>query len=511
MTPALRSLATRTAEYVGCSLLTVAVGGVLPLFWHNQNTKFLHGLAAAGWDFLLRDPALATADPFPAFSLLVAAVARADAPALFVVLYGALAGAYLTGLLWIAAALHPVFREARGRRLLAGALLLLHSVGLAALSRPALGVDLRGVLTEGIGGFYLLGGYLQPSVFGALLVVAIALLLHRRRVAAAAAIGIAGAIHPYYLLAGALLLLGEGYAAGRRGEGLRGPLLSGLLAAAVAAPAVYALAVGLAPDSAETAAAAERILATVRQPHHALAERFLARGESWAAVAIVVAGLAAVRRRRLLPVLAVPFLYGVAGTGLYLATGSYAVANSFPWRIMALLVPVATTVLAARGLDGLLSGPRGPAVRRALPPVLLALVGIAAVHGVFWSATAETRRPSAVLSGAVAHVRATADERDLYLIPPLFLFQDFRLAARVPVYVDWKSAPRRDVDVIEWFRRVQAARRVYRGARIADCRALRALAGAAGVTHAVGTAESRLCPGWARVYADRRYAVFRRL
>ncbi len=53
-------------------------------------------------------------------------------------------------------------------------------------------------------------------------------------------------------------------------------------------------------------------------------------------------------------------------------------------------------------------------------------------------------------------VRARLELGQVYLIPPKLL--EFRLATGAPALVDFKAIPYRDVDVLEWRRRLQFCR-----------------------------------------------------
>ena len=87
--------------------------------------------------------------------------------------------------------------------------------------------------------------------------------------------------------------------------------------------------------------------------------------------------------------------------------------------------------------------------------------------------------------------------------------QDFRLFTGAPVYVDFKSIPYKDADVLEWYRRVQLADRFYKKK---DCELLQALSGE-GVTHAVLASEDLplSCPMIQETYRDQDFAVYQLL
>ena len=85
--------------------------------------------------------------------------------------------------------------------------------------------------------------------------------------------------------------------------------------------------------------------------------------------------------------------------------------------------------------------------------------------------------------------------------------QRFRLVTGAPIYVDFKSVPYKDVEVLEWYRRVRLAEGWYAAK---DWERVRDELVREGVTHVVTTAD-RDTGGAAleRVYADEVYRVYR--
>jgi hypothetical protein len=107
--------------------------------------------------------------------------------------------------------------------------------------------------------------------------------------------------------------------------------------------------------------------------------------------------------------------------------------------------------------------------------------------------------------GLYTYVEQNKAPGEVYLTP--IKMQDFRLETLAPAYVDFKSIPYKDVDVLEWYRRNQAANRFYKSP---DCDLLPEMV-AEGVTHVVTPSRQELpaCPDWAPVYSDRYYDVYR--
>src|SRR5205823_5650742 len=100
------------------------------------------------------------------------------------------------------------------------------------------------------------------------------------------------------------------------------------------------------PTDPETFARAQDVIARERIPHHTDAGRWF----DWVAgvqVAWLLAGVAAFRRTPLFVPLAVAAGGGLALSLAQIASGNATFALCFPWRVSAVLVPVATTAACA--------------------------------------------------------------------------------------------------------------------------------------------------------------------
>ena len=108
----------------------------------------------------------------------------------------------------------------------------------------------------------------------------------------------------------------------------------------------------------------------------------------------------------------------------------------------------------------------------------------------------------------MAYVSENKAPGDIYLIP--LDMQDFRLETGAPAYVEFKSIPYKDVEVLEWFRRVSVAGNLYRAPRKRDGCAIASELYLEGVTH-VGLADGhkiKNCLNFVLGYADLSYEVY---
>jgi hypothetical protein len=478
-----------------------------PLFTSNQNQYFLHGLARAGWGFLSQDWLANTLDPTPVFSALTALVYQLFHQTWFYYLiYAVLLGGYFYSLLAIVAYIFPI-RQSRGIYITYIALLLLiHSAALRFSLSRTFGANWTYLLEDGLADQRLLGPVLQPSAFGISLLVSIALFLRRRAYLAVLLACLAATIHPTYLLSAASLTLAYMIIAYREERKIAKPLLIGALALAAVAPILWYTYTSFAGASSETAAQAQAILVNERIPHHALASWWF---DATAVVKILLVLLALylVRKARLFLILLVPFGIALTLTVVQVIANSHALALVFPWRLSTWLVPISTSIILAYLLTSLVN--RYPKIdskyARWLITASILVITVVSLVGIIRLKLDFDRQANAPEWPLMAFVGGHKRPGEVYLIP--VKMQDFRLAAGAPVYVDFKSIPYRDSDVLEWQRRIQLAERFYQNG---ECSILDQIVGQTRVTHVVFPAGQveLTCPDMALMYKDEYYALY---
>jgi hypothetical protein len=273
-----------------------------------------------------------------------------------------------------------------------------------------------------------------------------------------------------------------------------------------AVPAVaYALFTFGSPNP-HTFAESQRILAEVRLPHHATIERWFALPDALQ-LAWIGLGLVLLRRSPLLVVLLIAAAAGVALTLLQYATGGHTFALLFPWRISAVLVPVATAVILARVAAHLTD------TRPVSLIAGLAIVGLTA-GGAWIMASGIGYGTDEAEEELLEYVRAHAGPNDVYLLPvnipavgtgrgtasttftppprpkpgtnliPVDL-QRFRLITGAAIYVDFKSVPYRDT--------------LGRAQELRDAR----------ITHVIAPASKPIEADWLRrLHSDDAYILY---
>jgi hypothetical protein len=503
-----------------------------PLYYSNQNQYFLHGLADAGQGSLDEDWLANTRDPTPVFSALVAFTARFLHPWVFHVYYALLLGAYAAAMVGLFAWLVGRPMEIRRWPVFVALLLAFHAALPRWCSYRVLGLDYPWYFQAGVAGQYILGAMFQPSTFGVLLVVAIALFVNGRPWLAGTCAALAATMHSTYLLPAGLLTLG--FLAALLAEGRpRQALAIGVWTLGLVLPVMVYLLFTFAPTSPEIFAQLQDLLVNMRIPHHA-------RPDLWwdtvagLQVAWVVLALVLVRGTRLFPVLAVPFVLAVILTAAQIMTGSDTLALLFPWRISSVLVPIATVILSrvvavpALPLDG-------KGARAASAVVVAGLVA----SGIWITVFRLGFRMADEEKGVLDFVAGNRAPGDLYLVPvrvpdlakstrgglssdfkplpekrhdqriiPVDL-QGFRLATGAPIFVDFKSIPYKDTEVVEWRARLQFAQTVQEQTRKGQLTKALPELRRRGVTHLVApSAQDLQAHGLRKVYGDAYYQVY---
>jgi hypothetical protein len=109
------------------------------------------------------------------------------------------------------------------------------------------------------------------------------------------------------------------------------------------------------------------------------------------------------------------------------------------------------------------------------------------------------------------YVKGTKSPGEVYLIPTRDnKFDEFRLYTGAPVFINWKSHPYQDFEVLEWYKRNQLAEAFYNTEASSACGVLGELSSKYQITHVVLDLEggAPTCEGMLETYRDPRYAVY---
>jgi hypothetical protein len=426
-------------------------------FTGNQETYLARAVALARANGVLdADWFVRTADPVPVFTRLAAPLVLLGPWAI------SFANAVFGAILLVA--LGNLARLGERRKSGREPSSLVAWVSAFALLWSAVPNSVRSVVFEGVADQRAYSVYLQPSNAGVLLVAAVWLALEGRCTLAVLLSAAAAWVHPTYALSSVLFSGGVGLVRARFGEGPRRGVLTALVGLVAVLPPTLLSVHTFAPSTWALALRASRVLVTERMSHHALIA-------SWASLkALLCLGLIAaallVTRGRQRALLAAWALLTLAVTALVLALGQPELLLLFPWRTTIWLVPASAALLFGQAFAR---------VSKERSKWLLACVCPLVLSCSYGFARGRLRGAPEDRQGVALARKIPLSERQRWTLLVPVAWEGVRLNAPAAVYVDFKSHPYKDREVLEWRDRLLRAESVYAQNGPADCRALHAL------------------------------------
>jgi len=180
----------------------------------------------------------------------------------------------------------------------------------------------------------------------------------------------------------------------------------------------------------------------------------------------------------------------------------------FPWRLSVFIVPIAVTIILAYLVTHLLDLPplQIPKSKRWVQLASFVIIICSVVVGVTRFKLDLERKMDEPERAIENYIYTQHIPGEVYLTP--IKLQDFRLNSGAPAFVDFKSIPYKDADVLEWYRRVRLAERFYKNL---DCSLLARMVEEDHVTHAIIEADQPdlECPSSFQIYHDKDFVLYR--
>jgi hypothetical protein len=206
-------------------------------------------------------------------------------------------------------------------------------------------------------------------------------------------------------------------------------------------------------------------------------------------------------------------LGGLLGTLVQIATGSDSLALLAPWRVSVILMPLSTCLIIALPLARLVERipPRLNWVQPVLVVACLAVIAGLARQGLTVQRGRFARYERQDVHAVMEFVRQSKASGQVYLIPPRDnRFDEFRTYTGAPAFINWKSHPYRDFEVMEWYQRNLLAKDFYNQEPDLACQTLANIVAQVPVTHVVVDLEKEpsVCASMQETYADPYFAVY---
>jgi len=474
-----------------------------PLYTSNQNTKFLHGMARAGYGYLQNDWQANTLNPLPVFTALVEFTVAHLHPAIFYFYYIILFGVYAYSLIGISSIIFKLDTAIKKN------IYFLFLIAVHCLEIDIFKLETHVHLHYGLAEQYILGPYFQTSNFGVFILLSIYLFLRGSHFWSILPLAIAATVHPAYLPSVALITLGYMAVLYRQKKQLFFILLLGILSAFLILPVTLYMTVMFRPTSPEIAELARRLIVN-RIPHHSFPELWLT-GAAWVQILVTILGIYILRKSPLFWIMFFPFLSASALTAIQVISNSKTLAFMTPWRVSAWLVPLSTAMIIAH-LTAAVWG-RHPqffaTFKKPVYWVTLTAISIFVVLGVQAQIKELKREPD--YQPMMEFVKNNRQPDQLYLIPHISgNFVAFRLQTGVPILVNYKTHPYKDTEVIEWHDRMMMSQKFYAPEfRDTRCRGLREIVETYGITHVVTElGDAIACGGTREIYADPKFKIY---
>jgi hypothetical protein len=487
----------------------------LPLYSSNQITYFVHGLAEARVGFLNHDWFAHTTDPYPVFSALVGVTEHLLGEKAFYFFFMIILAIYGYSILGIASEVFNIGNTS-AKYLAYFALLTMLDSGLFlhliskfhSLSSLAPIFEPNGLLTRGVAEQSILGQIFQPSVFGVFLVLSIFFFLREKPFIAVFCLVIAATIHASSLLSAAVLTCTYGLIILVKDKDYRKALLLGATSLLLLTPTILYVYLNFRPTTPVIFAQSQSILVDYRIPRHAVVTTWFGLSAVFQ-IMIVTLAIYLVRHSKIFPILLSAFLVSGILTVVQILTGNKTLALLFPWRISTFLVPIASSLILAKIVSLVFQNLNGRLSKLVAP--LQVVISIVIIMLSYWGVRQTMtllNTPRAGLTDSTRFIANTYQPDHLYLIPPDM--ESFRLAAKVPVFVEYKSSPYKDTDVAEWYQRLKNANAFYASGGKAACNMLDDLVDRYRITDVILKRGSSIanCALLNEVYKDSNLVVF---
>jgi hypothetical protein len=481
-----------------------------PLYTSNQNTKFIRGLAEGGLGLLQEDWLAHATDVLPVFTFLVYLTYRYLHEYMFYFYNIVIFGVYLYSMSGIVSTVCDIKRDRFRHVTYLTIITVLHSYAFDSLSSRLLGFELGQFLHYGVAEQHVIGRIFQPSVFGVLILLSIYAFLQRNVIGAIFLIAFSATIHPGYFLAAAIFTGSYMFVVFSEQRSIKSSLAVGLLSLVLTLPALIYFYLEFSPTSPEIWRRAQDILVNFRSPHHMKAAVWLS-ATAYGKIVITAVALYLVRTSKLFPIMLFPFLVFLLSILAQLLTGSSTLAASTPWRISVFLVPLSVCLIVGFLVSRVFDQFREQIARRRAIVTLVncALVLLALLYGARTQVNRHVKHYQDESIPMMHYVKESKSSGEIYLVP--VELEDFRLYTGAPTFVTFKSGPYKDVEYLEWYRRLVGASEFYRAEDEIACDILKKLERDYNLTHVVvkGQQPGVRCEKLSAVYKDERYRVYK--
>lgn len=453
------------------------------IYRFNQHTKFLHGLAKAGFGFLKNDWLANTIDPLPVFSYLIFFTYRFLHEYFFYFYYFLILGIFICYLLSISFDLFKIKKLELTGLIISVLVIFLHSNFFHDFTKKHFGFSITNIiLKDGVAGQYLLGNVFQPCVFGVFILLSIYLFLNKKVFLSIIFLLIPSYFHTAYLYSSGILTLSYLLIIYIEEKNLKKIIYYGSSAFILILPILIHNYIYLNSTSGELNKTAMNIIVNIRNPHHMVTMAWID-VTTFIKMFIIIFAIFIIRKSRIFFIIALPFLITLFLTILQIFIKNDFIGFLTPWRISAWLVPISTTIIISFIISRIFYfyTNRLNLINNFLKYISLLIILIPFVYGLNILIEKTDDYLNEDHGKMLNYVKDNKSSEDIYLVP--LEMEGFRLDTGTPVFVTYRSHPYKDIEVMEWYNRIKKAEEFYKSDDINKYKILNELKDEKKVTH----------------------------
>jgi hypothetical protein len=447
-------------KFIKSILLFLSVGIIFSIinriqyiYQSNQHTRFLHGLAKAGYGFLDKDWLANTINPFPVFSFLIFITYSFLHEYFFYLYYIIVAAVLIYSLIMINSDLFD-FKNTKYKKILFFTLItLLYSSIFRSITHHLFDFNVTGlILEEGVAGQYILGYIFQPCTLGVFIILSIYLFLNKKPFIATFLLCLTATFHSIYIFSAGILILTYMIYILVNEANFKKAFFIGLFASLLIIPVIFYDFLYLGPTSPELMKESLNIIVNFRIPHHTDPDIWV-NTSAFIKTGIIILSLFLVRKKKIFLILLIPFTICLLMAIVYYFVRINFIALLAPWRISVWLVPISTSMILGYLLSVLFNKFQeiNKKHERTLIYLCLSVLFILFAYESFKIIRQKDQYLNLDHGKMMNFVRDNKTESDVYLVPSRM--SGFRLNTGAPVFVTYKSHPYKDYEVIEWYER----------------------------------------------------------
>lgn len=369
------------------------------------------------------------------------------------------------------------------------------------LHSPALFFDLH----WGLSFQYLIIQYLQPSSFSVLYIPTLYFFFRRKYLLSVVLMLIPALFHGIYILVGSALFFACFSYFFVKEKPSRPIIIASIVYSIIALLILIFNFMSFQSDTGELSEQANRIIATERIPHHTSVYSIF-RFDLIIKMIFLLSAIFWVRKplpKWILQVLALLLIPAILSTFLL---QNATISLTTPWRFSVVLIPLGFIFFSTK-LSEWINEKLGKS--KIIPIISITACLFISGLGIHWTALEFKKKIEGSEMLSWINSRQGQFYEATFLVHPVTKYaESFRLTTGIPIYVNWKTHPYDNAEVLEWFNRLQTAKHFY--TREATSTEREDILKETNISHVVVRNDEEIAINGIKVYEDEVFQIIER-